>query len=153
MIKYQLACAAGHEFEAWFASSDAFDTQARRKLISCPDCASNAVTKRPMAPAIVSGRAQRKSAEIMSESAALPVTMAADPKAKALTDELRALKAKLLQSSEDVGSRFSEEARRIHFGEAEVRAIHGEATLEDARQLDDDGVPFGIFPRLPDDQN
>lgn len=66
---------------------------------------------------------------------------------------LRELKSKLLKNSEDVGGRFAEEARNIHFGDAEQRPIHGEASIEDAVQLDEDGISFGILPQLPEDKN
>lgn len=106
-----------------------------------------------MAPAIVSSRARSKALDGTTDSKSLPSAMVTDPNAQKILDEMRTLKAKLLATSEDVGTRFPEEARRIHFGEAEVRAIHGAATLDDARQLHEDGVEFGILPRLPDEQN
>lgn len=111
------------------------------------------VTKRPMAPAIV--YSQKSVARRNGEK-----PPPAEPPAK-LDDSgdqqklaiLRELKAKLLENSENVGGRFAEEARNIHFGDAEQRPIHGEASIEDARQLDEDGISFGILPQLPEDKN
>lgn len=154
MIKYQLGCAAGHEFDAWFASMDAFDRQARRGLVSCPECASTSVEKRPMAPAIVSATKRSMTPAEATPEAAAPAPLPANgPASKELINAIREMKSKLLENSEHDGKRFAEEARRIHFGETEDRSIHGEATLEDAHRLHEDGVAFGILPQLPDDQN
>ncbi len=154
MIKYKLGCAAGHEFEAWFVSMDAFDRQAHRGLVSCPECASTRVEKRPMAPAIVTTAKRSKAPDGVPPDTPAGVMMPVhDPASKELIKAVREMKAKLLQNSEHVGVRFAEEARRIHFGETETRSIHGEATPEDAQGLCEDGVAFGILPMLPDEQN
>lgn len=154
MIKYKLGCATGHEFEAWFASMDAFDRQARRGLVSCPECASTRVEKRPMAPAIVT-TAKRSLApvDVPADTPAGVMMPVRDPASKELIGAVREMKAELLKNSEHVGMRFAEEARRIHFGETQTRSIHGEATPDEAQGLYEDGVAFGILPLLPDEQN
>lgn len=150
MIKYQLACSCGHEFDAWFASSTAFNELQERALVSCPSCASTTVEKRPMAPAIVTGAGPSQApAHDREKTGSAP----ADEQARTFVEAIRQMRAHLEARSEDVGQRFAEEARRMHFGESDARAIHGEATLEDAKSLEDDGVPFGVLPRLPEDQN
>ncbi len=145
MIKYTLGCNNGHCFEAWFRSGDAFDRQARRQLVACPDCGSTEIDKAPMSPALLkTGRAKTQPASSEAISEAMPKPTLAD---------LRRLRTEILAKSQHVGKGFAEEARRIHFGEAEERSIHGEASLEDARSLIDDGVPFGLVPPVPEDQN
>lgn len=141
MIKYSLGCSNQHRFEAWFRSGDAFERQARRQLVVCPDCGSTNIEKAPMAPALLKAeRARTHSAP-------------ADATPKPSLADLRRLRNEILAKSEDVGKDFAGEARRMHFGEAEERSIRGEATVEDARALIDDGVPFGLVPPLPEDQN
>lgn len=102
-----------------------------------------------MAPAIVSSQ---KSVARRNVDTPLPEKLD-DSSAQQKFAILRELKAKLLENSEDVGGRFAEEARNIHFGDAEQRPIHGEASIEDARQLDEDGIPFGVLPQLPEEKN
>ena len=143
MIKYVLGCDKNHSFEAWFRSGDAFDRQAGRQLVVCPECGSTVIAKRPMAPAVLKrakgkpGRAAQASQLTQSPS----------------MSDIRKLRNEMLAKSENVGEGFAGEARRIHFGEAEERSIHGKATPDDARSLIDDGVPFGLIPVLPEDQN
>lgn len=141
MIRYSLGCNNGHRFEAWFRSGDAFDRQAQRQLVVCPACGLADVEKAPMAPALLKAR-RGKTQPAPAE--AMPRPSLAD---------LRQLRNEMLAKSQHVGKGFAEEARRIHFGEAEERSIHGEASLEDARALIDDGVPFGFVPPVPEDQN
>jgi hypothetical protein len=144
MIKYRLSCSDGHEFESWFRSIADFDTQSHAGDVACPLCASTEITKQPMAPAVVSGR------RVTPRSA--PTT--ADPRANTeMLGMLRAFKKTVMENSEDVGTGFADEARKIHFGEAEERNIRGSSTMDEARALAEDGVPFGVLPPLPEDLN
>ena len=143
MIKYLLGCDKNHNFEAWFRSGDAFDRQASRQLVVCPECGSTGIKKRPMAPALLKGAKGKRG----------PAAQAPQPMQTPSMSEIRKLRNEMLAKSENVGKGFAGEARRIHFGEAEERSIHGKATLDDARSLIDDGVPFGLIPGLPEDQN
>lgn len=145
MIKYRLGCRNRHEFESWFASSAAFEDQARRRLISCPTCESSEIDRLPMAPAVIRNSRVDRPADQTKLSAATSVTEA--------IDQIRHFKRRLMDISEHVGASFAEEARKIHFGEAKERPIYGEATFEEARALSDDGIPFGIMPTLPEEQN
>lgn len=130
MIIFDLKCAPqGHVFEAWFASSAAFVEQQSNGLVACPLCGSAEVAKAPMAPAVG------------PRSAATSPTFA-----KAALAAAAALQKRLLEGSEAVGTRFADEARAIHLGEAEARAIHGEATRAEAESLLDDGVPIAPLP-------
>lgn len=148
MIKYRLGCADGHEFESWFRSIADYDKQSRSGAVTCPLCASTEISKLPMAPAVVSARGNKGAPAPEHLPAAAP---SAPPAAMATA--LRAFKKAVMENSEDVGGRFAEEARKIHFGEAEERNIRGSTTAEEAHSLHQDGVPFSILPELPEDLN
>ncbi|MEO3389342.1 DUF1178 family protein [Mesorhizobium sp. CAU 1741] len=141
MIRYTLICDAEHEFDGWFRNGDDFDLQKKRGFVSCPVCHSAKVDKALMAPAVSTTRKQEKVAFAMGEQQRKALAQL-----KALADEARS-------SADYVGEKFAEEARRIHFGETEARGIYGEATLEEARSLVEDGVEFMPLPVFPDDQN
>ncbi|RUP08513.1 DUF1178 family protein [Hyphomicrobium sp.] len=145
MIKYRLGCPSGHEFESWFRASADYDAQALAGEIACPLCGSIDISKQPMAPSIVTN------SSAAARPAKVPSTQAGD--AKAALEALRAIKKSIFENSEDVGVRFAEEARKMHFGEIEERHIRGSSTLEEAQELVQEGVPFGILPALPEDLN
>jgi hypothetical protein len=150
MIRYQLTCTHGHDFEAWFASISVYDDQRRRHLVKCPSCASTDIEKRPMAPAIVKG------STAVSAFRPPPSSDNAATGDQTITSELavlRKFKQEIVSQTEDVGAQFAEEARRMHFGESPERPIRGAATVDEARALHDDGIPFGILPTVPDDHN
>ena len=134
MIRYRLICAHEHEFEGWFSNSAAFDDQAERGLVTCPSCGSTNVTKALMSPGI----ARRG-------------TSGKDP--SALVEALREARSDLLKSSENVGEKFAEEARKIHHEEVEPRSIYGNATADEAKSLREEGVDFHPLPVLPEDHN
>ncbi|CAA2142976.1 DUF1178 family protein [Hyphomicrobium sp. ghe19] len=150
MIKYRLECSSGHEFESWFRASADFDSQLLAGEIACPLCGSIDIAKQPMAPSIVTKAAvaSRFTGPAPKQSGAMQTG-----DAKAALEALRAIKKTVFENSEDVGSRFADEARKMHFGEIEERHIRGSSTLEEARELVNDGVPFGILPALPEDLN
>jgi len=128
MIVFDLACSAGHVFEAWFGSQADYDDQRGRKLVSCPVCGDGAVDKAPMAPRISGTRSNT----------------APDP--KQVMRAMMMAQRKILASSEDVGHRFADEARAIHAGDAEERQIHGQATPTEAKKLIEEGVPVAPLP-------
>jgi hypothetical protein len=146
MIKYRLSCEAGHEFESWFRAIEDYEKQGRAGLVVCPSCGSTDVSKQPMAPAVMTKRAG-------GDRAAPAADTPLDDGVKAALGALRALKKKVIENTEDVGPRFADEARKIHFGEAEERHIRGHSTPEETREMLEDGVPFGILPPLPEDFN
>ncbi|MBS0235379.1 MAG: DUF1178 family protein [Proteobacteria bacterium] len=154
MIKYLLGCASGHEFESWFRAGADFDAQSRSGEIACPLCGSIDVVKQPMAPSVVTKRA-RAGRPPAQEPAPAPVAGGATAGADgvAVREALKAFTQKVIANTEDVGPRFAEEARRMHFGEIEERQIRGSSTVEEAQELAEDGVPFGIIPVLPEDLN
>jgi hypothetical protein len=133
MIIFDLRCGAqGHVFEAWFGSNEDYEAQRGRGLVACPICGAGDVDKAPMAPSV----GARGNREAEPSAAAVKAAMAG----------LATAQKKMLESSEHVGDRFPEEARAIHLGEADARAIHGRASLADADMLRDEGVPIAALP-------
>lgn len=142
MIRYALSCGDGHQFEGWFADSEGFEAQAAQGLLTCPACGLHDVGKALMAPALGGTRAKDA------------VRVAANvPEDKEQIAILRKLRDRLTQSADYVGKKFPEEARRIHYNETEKRGIYGEATVEEARALAEEGVEFHPLPVLPEDHN
>ena len=143
MIIFDLKCAPqGHVFEGWFGSTADYEAQQARNLVSCPLCGSDSVAKAVMAPA-VSPKGNRSA----PAPAAAPELFSGDAeKVKAMLAALAAEQKKLLQGSDHVGDRFADEARAIHLGEADARAIHGRATREQAESLIDDGIAVAPLP-------
>jgi hypothetical protein len=129
MIRYDLRCDNGDEFEAWFGSIADYDKQAEAGLVQCPHCGSTHVEKAPMAPAVRTSR----SVEARKERA---VAMAMAAK----------VREHIKENFDYVGPRFAQEARKMHAGETEERAIWGEATPEEARELAEDGIPASPLP-------
>lgn len=142
MIKFSLVCDQAHEFESWFANSVAFEAQAAQGLVSCPRCNSTQISKAVMAPFVAAKTRLEKSA---GSDAAL-----SDADAVKMRSAVQALRAHVVQNAEDVGSNFSEEARKQHFGETKTKPIYGKASAEDVAALLEDGVE--ILP-LPDAGN
>jgi hypothetical protein len=158
MILYRLKCKKGHEFEAWFASSAAFDAQEKRGLLSCAHCGTSKVAKALMAPRIAKrGKAKVKPAEPSAPPPATEEAPKPDVQRVAAHGEfataMRKLRAEIEAKSEYVGPRFSEEARKIHYEEVPARGIHGEATPEEAKALQEEGIEFFPLPILPEDRN
>ncbi|CAG0998851.1 MAG: DUF1178 family protein [Rhizobiaceae bacterium] len=141
MIRFSLVCDKDHDFEAWFRSNDDFDTQAKRGFVECPACGSKKVGKALMAPAVSTGRKKDQIALAMGEAQ------------KQALAQLKTMAEKIRENADYVGDKFAEEARKIHFGETEARGIYGEATLDEARALAEDGVEFMPIPVFPDDRN
>lgn len=148
MIRYRLQCHTGHEFEAWFSNSGAYDLQATRGQVLCPDCGSANVSKAPMAPRITTRKEVAANVTATEPEAA----KRAEPQHKILA-LMREVRAHVERNAEYVGSRFAEEARKMHFNETKARGIYGEATPDDVRQLADDGIEFSPLPRLPEDHD
>lgn len=136
MIVYQLACERGHCFEGWFSSSEACDKQAAAGQLQCPTCSSAEVRKLPAAPYV------KSSADNAAASTAAGET-------KLRVEALKALRAFILANTDDVGRKFAEVARRIHYQEEEARNIRGRVTLDEAIELQEEGVPaFAVSPEV-----
>ena len=173
MIRYSLVCNKRHEFESWFANSAAYDKQAKRGLVACPLCGSTKVEKALMTPRLA--RADAKAARTRaalpappptaqqpaaagvvpppaSAGAATPVAMIS-PQEQEFRRKLKELRDHVLSNAENVGPRFPEEARKIHYGEVEHRSIYGIASPQEAKELHDEGIEFSSLPVLPDEHN
>ena len=146
MIRYDILCDAEHRFDGWFASSAGFDDQVARHLVQCPVCGSHKVTKALMTPG-VPARNNRDNEPVPALHAPL------DPKVQAMAEMVRKLRSHVEENADYVGDKFAESARRIHYGEEEQRGIYGEATIDEARELHDEGVEVLPLPKLPEDGN
>jgi len=155
MIRYNLRCERGHAFESWFQSSQAYESQEKRKLVNCPSCGSAKVERAIMAPQIVSKKSRDRA--VPAPAATETTTPASTPLMMAQERELRAklreLRDHIVKNADNVGERFPNEARKMHYGDIEHRPIYGEASPEEARSLIDEGVEVSPLPVLPDDRN
>ena len=140
MIRFALTCDRGHSFEAWFGSGSSYDEQIEARAIVCPCCGSAKVEKAPMAPSVRRGRS--RSAEGQDK-----------PQQRQAYALLKDLRTHLEATADNVGPAFPEEARKIHYGEAEARSIYGQASAEEAKALNEEGIPVCPLPPLPEDHN
>lgn len=163
MIRYALNCEQGHSFESWFQDSDAYDKQAERGLVTCPHCGSAKVEKAIMAPRL-SVKAKKRKAPVEQpatptpasapDTAATPAPVAMiSPQEQALRSKLKELRDHLTKNADNVGTKFPEEARKMHYGEVEHRSIYGVASAEEAKDLAEEGIEFHPLPTLPDERN
>jgi len=151
VIKYQLQCDNDHQFEGWFQSGDAFDTQKKRGFVECPVCQSNKVDRAIMAPSVA-----RTDKEIV---ASLPVAQEPNwvsagseeilmsPEMIELRERMAELRDEMIKNADDVGTDFAEEARRIHYGETEKRQIYGHTSLDEVQELIEEGI--SVLPLPP----
>ncbi|MFV0296815.1 MAG: DUF1178 family protein [Hyphomicrobiaceae bacterium] len=166
MIRYRLQCRRSHEFEAWFPSSEGFEQQVDKGLVACPECGSRKVSKALMAPSVVTSKRKDATAKARKPrkkpgAASTPPAPApanaqhlmADAVQRELLRELKTLRDKVLAESEYVGPGFADEARKIHDKESPSRGIYGEASLDDVKELAEDGIDVFPLPVLPDDKN
>ena len=160
MIVYDLSCTNGHGFEGWFGSSADFQRQQEAGLVSCPHCGSAEIAKAPMAPAVP--RKSNQASLPRPAGATLPPAGAVmgggpmHPEVQAALKTLAEAQAKALEGSQWVGTHFAEDARAMHYGERDPAPIHGQATMDEARKLLDEGIevlplPFPVLP--PDELN
>jgi hypothetical protein len=147
MIKYRLSCAHGHEFDSWFDSSAAYDRLEAAELLSCAECGTTKIGKAIMAPRVKAARDDEPRPPSPSPNP-LPAVLSADPKLRAKLKELREYVEK---NHAYVGDKFAEEARKIHYGEAAEKPIYGEATLAQAKELVEEGVPVAPLPFVKED--
>ena len=151
MIVFDLRCQpTGHVFEAWFASTDDYESQQKRGLVQCPLCASPSIEKAVMAP-----RVGAKSNQPSASQA--PNLVGGNPsEVKAMLAALAEVQKRILEKSDYVGESFADEARAIHLGEAAARAIYGKATKAETDSLIEDGIPVAQLPlpvAIPGEEN
>ncbi|MGO6732871.1 DUF1178 family protein [Rhizobium ruizarguesonis] len=142
MIRYSLTCDDAHEFEGWFSEGADFDRQVATGFLTCPVCHSAAISKLLMAPSVSTAR---KKDEMQ--------TLAMDAMRREALQKLKEAVAAVKANSEDVGTQFPEEARKIHYGEADARGIIGQATFDEAQALLEEGIEIAAIPVLPEDVN
>ncbi|MCB1508214.1 MAG: DUF1178 family protein [Hyphomicrobiaceae bacterium] len=161
MIRYQLICDDGHRFDAWFRSSGDCDRQLGAGLAECPHCGSPEISKALMAPSL-NAREETVREVVAAPETARPEGVPARDAVVAgeaarelaeLRERMRALREDVMAKAEHVGTRFPEEARRIHYGEREAAGIWGEATPDEARSLAEEGIAFAPLPIFPDERN
>ena len=161
MIRYSLVCDDRHEFDIWFKNSADYDKQRKRSLVTCPVCGSAKVEKALMTPAL--GRGTRKATKPIPPETPppempapaenkTPVAMVS-PAEREFRAKLKELRDHLTKNAENVGGKFPEEARKMHYGEKEHRSIYGEASPQEAKELAEEGVEFHPLPILPDERN
>ena len=137
MILYKLRCSNGHDFEAWFHDSASYDIQVDSGDVVCPNCSDTRVGKAMMAPNIARHRTGAEGEQ----------SSVAERRAREVAEKiLSGVSDQIVANYDDVGDGFTEEARRIHYGEAEERGIYGEATNEEATELEDEGIDFYRLP-------
>jgi len=181
MIKYQLICDNAHSFEGWFQNAEAHDNQFASGVIACPVCETTSVKKALMTPSLASPKMRKTPAEHapstsvpantdqqtgmspMASSSGAPALAKSPEKPSKKTpekvveqmaemmSELRQLQRKIRSECRDVGNDFAEEARKMHYGEAEPEGIYGHATEEERAELDDEGIDIVELPLLPRD--
>jgi hypothetical protein len=157
VIRYALVCHQDHAFESWFANSTAYDKQVKRKLVTCPVCDSAKVEKAIMAPRL----ARKDKSTSMPAPVEAPVSAPTEattpvmisPQEREFRAKLKELREQLTSNSDNVGKKFPEEARKMHYGEIEHRSIYGEASPQDAKALHEEGIEFHPLPVLPDERN
>lgn len=130
MIVYNLRCKSGHEFEGWFRDSAAYDLQAKEGKLCCPTCNTRRVEKAIMAPAVTTG-----------ERASL-----GGKESRQIRQFMTGLRKYVQENAEYVGPKFADEARKIHYGESVERHIYGETTVDEARELVEEGVDVAPLP-------
>lgn len=140
MIRYTLSCSAGHEFESWFSSASAYDALSEAGRVTCPQCGDRQIEKSLMAPDVHGSKG--KSAPLTEDA---PLSAPQNAQEAGLAE----LRKKIEATSEYVGLNFATEARAMHDGDTPHRSIYGEAKIEDAKSLIDDGVPVSQLPFTP----
>ncbi len=155
MIRFDLKCTDNHVFEGWFGSSADYESQKERGLLECPICGDGRIGKAPMAPNVASRKDFGTRAPIPVPTTSSQEAVAAGESDGEITPArmvamLRTLRRHVEQNADHVGAKFAEEARRIHYGEAEERGIYGEATPDEVEDLQDEGIEIGSIPWLPD---
>ena len=160
MIKYALVCERKHDFDIWFSDSGDYDKQRKRGLVTCPVCDSKKIEKAIMAPSLGRGT-KKRSARVEAPMSPPDAAVAPAPEQVAMISpqeqefraKLKELRDHLTAKADNVGKKFPEEARKMHYGEVEHRSIYGEASPDEAKELHDEGIEFHPLPVLPDERN
>ena len=141
MIRYDLVCENEHFFESWFKDSKSYQMQLDANEIVCPECDSSNISKSLMAPGIPK-KTNTKNSNVIANSSS-----------RSINDAIRKIRDEIKKNSEYVGDQFPEEARKIHYNEAEMRSIYGKASKKEITELVDEGIDIIQIPEIPDDKN
>ena len=141
MIRYDLFCENEHFFESWFKDSKSYQKQLDANEIVCPVCDSCNISKSLMAPGIPK-KTNTKNGNVIANSSS-----------RSINDAIRKIRDEIKKNSEYVGDQFPEEARKIHYNEAEMRSIYGKASKTEITELVDEGIDIIQIPEIPDDKN
>ena len=141
MIRYDLVCENEHFFESWFKDSKSYQKHLDANEIVCPECDSSNISKSLMAPGIPK-KTNTKNSNVIANSSS-----------KSINDAIRKIRDEIKKNSEYVGDQFPEEARKIHYNEAEMRSIYGKASKKEITELADEGIDIIQIPEIPDDKN
>lgn len=141
MILYQLKCAKEHQFEAWFKDSATYDAQCASGDIDCPFCGNSDINKAPMAPHV-----PKKGRDLNPPNTS---ETRAEEVAEQILKAVGKIRKHIEENFDDVGDKFADEARRIHYGETDERDIYGKATEEEISDLDEEEIPFARVPSTP----
>jgi Uncharacterized protein conserved in bacteria len=142
LIKYSLSCENAHQFEGWFSTSADFDSQVKSGFLTCPTCHSASISKTLMSPSVSTARKKEAKREMVMDMA----------RQEAIA-KIKQVIAEIKSNAEDVGEKFPEEARKIHYGEADARGIVGQASLVEVKELLEEGIDVAPLPVLPEDAN
>ena len=155
MISFNLKCPNAHEFEGWFGSSGEYERQREAGLVSCPICGETGIEKALMTPHL-GAKSNRKPApsSVPAKAAHFPPTLTPEQQRASaeIFAELRKIQHKVESECDFVGQAFAEEARKIHYGEAEARGIYGQTSQEEAEDLAEEGIAIARIPWLPKEQ-
>lgn len=146
MIKYSLICEKEHDFEGWFGSSGDYDKQRKRGFVECPQCGSKRISKALMTPGVTGTKKSHSDAQKVMANIAPQLP-------EEVVSKIREIKKHIEKNSENVGDKFPEEARKIHYGESEARGIYGKASVKEAVELAEEGVNVVPILDLPEDKN
>ena len=141
MIRYDLVCENEHFFESWFKDSKSYQKQLEAEEIACPKCNNSNISKSLMAPGIPK-KTNTKNGNVIANSSS-----------SSINNAIRKIRDEIKKNSEYVGDQFPEEARKIHYNEAEMRSIYGKASKKEITELVDEGIDIIQIPEIPDDKN
>jgi len=149
VIRFDLICQHAHEFDSWFASNTAYEEQNQAGLVTCPYCGSDEISKQLMSPSIPA------KANVASTSDRQQPMLSAnqDPAITEMVENIRKMRQQVSENAEYVGKNFAKEAREIHYEEKPARGIYGEASLDEAKSLLEEGVGVIPLPMLPEEKN
>jgi hypothetical protein len=153
MIRYDLICDKGHEFDAWFSDSAAYDKQRKRGYVECAHCGSTKIEKQLMRPNVGTKGNKKSAPAAPSQAAQQMVAGPVDPRMQAMVQMVREFRKHVTENAENVGDKFADEARKIHYKESEARGIYGNATPQEAKDLLEEGIEVHAIPVLPEDRN